>query len=518
MTSTETNAGPPETSRPLRWLLRLLGVIERVGNKLPHPFWLFVLMAGVVIVLSGILDALGVFAVSPADGERVEITSLLSRDGLHMMLGEAVDNFASFPPLALIVAVMLGVAVAERSGMLTALLRRTVTRVQPKYLTFALSLAGISASVASDAAYVVLVPLGALVFKAAGRSPILGLVVAYASIAAGYDASVFITAGDVLFAGITTSAAELVQPGHVVSPLANYFFTASSAIVLALVITAVTEFVLTRRAQSIEVDGDGVDEELGSMTLSDAERKGLRNAGWVLLGIVVVVAAALIPPSSPARGEDGGVLDSAVVTGIAVVLGLTFLLTGYVYGRTTGSLTRAREIPVAMAQGVRDLAPVIVLFFAASQFIAYFNWTNMGEVVAIRGAELLDHADVPTVVMFLGMLVAACVMGVLLTSGSALWTLIAPVFVPMFLLLNVPAETTLALYRIADSGTNLISPMSPYFAMALGFLQRYRKQAGIGTLMSLTLPIALSVLTAWTLLFLVWWGIGIPLGPGAPVR
>ncbi|EIE98494.1 AbgT family transporter [Saccharomonospora glauca] len=507
-----------KTSRSVRVTLRVLAGIERLGNKLPHPFWLFVIMAGIVVVLSAVLDALGAFAISPTTGERVEITSLLSGEGIQMMIGEAVDNFAAFPPLALIIVVMLGVAVAERSGMLSALLRRTVTRVPPKYLTFALAFTGVCASVLSDAAYVVLIPLGALVFKAAGRSPILGTVVAFGSISAGYDASVLVTAGDVLFAGISTSAADLIEPGYVVNPLANYFFTAVSAVVLGLVITLVTEFLLTKRTANMTVDGDSSDDDLGEMELTAAERKGLRYAGLVLLGFAVLIAAALIPSGSPFRGEDGGVLTSPIITGIALVLGLAFLIMGAVYGRVVGTLPKAADIPAAMATGVRDLAPVMVLFFAASQFIAYFKWTSMGEVIAVRGADLLGSLGVHPLVMLLGLIAVAAVMNLFITSGSAQWTLIAPVFVPMFMLLDVPPETTQAAYRIADSATNLISPMSPYFVMALGFLQRYRKNAGIGTLMSLTLPISIVVLTSWTLLFVAWWLTGVPLGPGAPVR
>ncbi|EHY91234.1 AbgT family transporter [Saccharomonospora azurea] len=518
MAETTETVSTEKTSRTVRVTLRVLAGIERLGNKLPHPFWLFVIMAGVVVALSAILDALGAFAISPADGERVEIKSLLSAEGLHMMVGDAVENFATFPPLALIIVVMLGVSVAERSGMLSALLRRTVTRVPAKYLTFALAFTGVCASVLSDAAYVVLIPLGALVFKAAGRSPILGTVVAFGSISAGYDASVLVTASDVLFAGITTSAVGLIDPDHVVNPLANYFFTAVSAVVLALVITLVTEFLLSKRTANMSVDGDGVDQSLGEMELTAQERKGLRYSGLALLVLAALVAAALIPPASPFRGEDGGVLSSPIITGIAVVLGLAFLLMGAVYGRVVGTLPKAGDIPAAMAVGVRDLAPVMVLFFAASQFIAYFKWTSMGEVIAVRGADLLDALGVHPLAMLIGMILVAAVMNIFITSGSAQWTLIAPVFVPMFMLLDVPPETTQAVFRIADSATNLISPMSPYFVMALGFLQRYRKQAGIGTLMSLTLPISMVVLVSWTLLFVAWWLLGIPLGPGVDVR
>jgi aminobenzoyl-glutamate transport protein len=512
------SADARSTSRTMAVLMRFLQFIERVGNKLPHPFWLFVIMAALVVALSAVLNALGAYAISPADGERIEVRSLLTAEGVRMMIGDAITNFAEFPPMALIVVVMLGVAVAERSGLLNALLRGSVTRVPDKLLTFALALTGVSASVASDAAYVVLVPLGAMIFKAAGRSPILGLVVAFGSISAGYNASLVLTPTDALFAGLTTSAAHLLDPAYVVTPLGNYFFTAASAVLLALIITAIAELVLARTTARMEVDGEGADADLGDMRLTPVERRGLLRALLVLVFVVLMIVALLVPSTSPLRGEDGGVLSSPVITGIAFVMGLLFLLLGAVYGRTTGSLARARDIPDAMATGVRDLAPVLVLFFAAAQFLAYFRWTGLGEVVAVRGAELLDSTGVPTPVLLVGMVLVCALMNILITSGSAQWALMAPVFVPMFMLLSIPPETTQAVFRVADSPTNVISPMSPYFAMALGFLQRYRRDAGIGTLLSMTLPISVAMLVGWTVFLLAWWGLGIPLGPGAPVR
>ncbi|GAB3476358.1 AbgT family transporter [Nocardiopsis coralliicola] len=513
-------ADPGAASRPMAALMRALQFIERAGNKLPHPFWLFSLMALFVILLSAVLNAFGVSAVSPVDGGEIAVKSLLSAEGAAMMLDGAVENFAGFPPLALILVVMLGVAVAERAGMLNALLRGSVTRVPPRLLTFTLALTGICGSIASDAAYVVLIPLGAMVFKAAGRSPILGLVVAFGSISAGYDASIMVTPVDALFAGLTTSAAQVIDPDYVVSPLGNYFFNAVSALLLALIVTAVAELLLARSTASMEVDGDteGAEEEFGALKLSAVERKGLRNAGLVLLAVAAVLIASLVPAGSPLRGEDGSVIASPIITGIAFIIGLVFLAMGAVYGRTTGSLPTMRDIPDAMAQGVRDLAPVIVLFFAASQFIAYFAWTGLGEVIAIHGSAVLGDAGVPIPVMLLGMLLIICVLNLMITSGSALLTLIAPVFVPMFMLLSIPPETTMAVYRVADSTTNVISPMSPYFAMALGFLQRYRRDAGIGTLLSMTLPLSVCMLIGWTALLMLWWALGIPLGPGAPVR
>src|SRR5690606_31556299 len=292
---------------------------------------------------------------------------------------------------------------------------------------------------------------------------------------------------------------------------------------LALIVTAVAELLLARRAAAMEAggsggDGEGDGDDLGDMRLSAEERRGLLYCGIVLVAVVAAFAAALAPAGSPLRGPEGTVMDSPVITGIAFLIGIMFMVLGAVFGRTTGSLTRARDIPDAMAQGVRDLAPVMVLFFAASQFLAYFAWTGLGEVIAIRGSSVLDEAGVPVPVLMLGMLVICCLMNLMITSGSALLTLVAPLFVPMVMLLAIPPETTMAVSRVADSTTNVISPMSPYFAMALGFLQRYRRDAGIGTLLSMTLPLSVCMLIGWTLLLMAWWALGVPLGPGAPVR
>ena len=502
----------------MRLLLGVLGFVERLGNKLPHPFWLFVVMAVIVVALSALLSAVGVSAVSPVDGETVRVRSLLSAGGAQVVFGDAVANFATFPPLAVILVVMLGVSVAEAAGLLSAMLRGGVTRVPARWLTFALALTGITGSVASDAAFVVLIPLGGLLFGAAGRSPVLGIVVAFGSVASGYNASLLITPTDALLAALTTEAAGLVDPGYVVTALDNYFFSAASAVVLAGLITLVTELVLAKSVGGADEGTADTRDELGSLVLTDTERRGLRHTGLALLAAVAVLAAVLAPPASPLRGPSGGVLDSPLVTGIAYVLGILFLVLGIVYGRTTGALPHLRDVPDAMANGVRDMAPVVVLFFAASQFLAYFDWTGIGEVAAIRGAEVLDSAGVHPVLLFLGMIAFSTVLNLLITSGSAQWALIAPVFVPLFMFLDVPPETTQAVYRISDSASNVVSPMSPYFAMVLGLLQRYRKDAGIGTLIALTLPICLTVLVGWTLLFLGWWALDLPLGPGTPVR
>ncbi|RZQ62367.1 AbgT family transporter [Amycolatopsis suaedae] len=513
MSTSEAKPAP----RLLNVLLRSLDGVERLGNKLPHPFWLFVILSGVLALASWGLAAGGVSAVNPATGKTVEAKNLLSVEGVQMMVGDVVKNYTSFPPLGTILVVMLGVAVAERSGLLAAVLRAGVSRVSPRWVTFALAFTGMVSHVASDAAYVVLIPLGALAFRAVGRSPILGIVVAFVSISAGYDASPLITPTDAILSGLTTAAAHTIDPAYVVTPVANYFFSLASSVVLAAVITLVTEKVLARRAESLPVDDDADEDDLGELKLKPEERRGLRAALIALVVFVVALVAAVLPPGSPLRGEGGSIVQSPLLTSIAIFLALGFLAAGWAYGKAAGTIGGARDVPGFMAHGFREMAPILVLFFAISQFLAYFKWTGIGEIVAIRGADLLKTAGISGPVVFLGILLVVTVINLIVTSGSAQWALVGPVFVPMLMLLDIPPETTQALYRIADSCTNAITPMSPYFVMALGFLQRYRRSAGIGTLASMTIPLSLTLLVVWTLLFFVFWGFGIPLGPGAPV-
>ena len=498
-------------------VLRALAVVERLGNALPHPFWLFWILAAILGVTSAALSAAGVSVISPADGEEVVVENLLSGEGLAMAVETAIDNFAGFGPMGTIVAVIMGVAIAERTGFLSAAMKVSVSRVPVSWVVFAVAFAGTVSHVASAAAYIILVPLGGLAFRAVGKSPILGVVVAYTSIASGYDASPVPTPNDAIFAGITTEAAQIIDPSAYVSPVSNWFFNIASSLVLATVITLVTNLVLAKRPD-LDADPDADLDDVASLELTPRDRSALRLA--VLAGVVALAAvvAAVLPSSSPLRGEDGSLTESPFLGGIAAVVAVMFALVGTVYGVRSGSIAQAADVPRLMAEGVRQMAPVLVLFFAIAQFLQYFKWTRIGDVIAVNSANALETTGVPIWLVFLGILALLSLVNVLVTSGSAMWAMAAPVVVPMLMLLDVPAETTQALFRIADSGSTAITPMSPYFIMALGFLQRYRKDAGIGTLASYTLPLAVCMTIAWTCLFFAWWWLGIPLGPGAPVR
>lgn len=515
-------------------LARVLGLIEVVGNKLPHPFWLFVLLALLVIPVSEVLARLGASAVDPVSGETVAVTSLLNAEGMRQIVAGVVPNIVEFPPLGVVLVVMLGVAVADGSGLITTTLRMVVAKVSPRWLTFVLALTGVTGSIASDAITVVLIPLGAAAFKAAGRSAVLGAVVAFASASAGFNASLVVNLTDPLLGGISTSAAQLVDPAYEVSPIANYYFSAASAVVLAALITLVTELVLTRmtdrvHAAELAAEQDGtatgpaVDDDRPGVTEENlrvytrAEVRGLRAAGLTVVATVIGYFLLLLLPFSPLRGvEETGALSSVLITDIAGPIALMFLLAGVAFGVVSGSVRRPSDIPELMSAGIRDIAPLLVLLAAAAQFIAFFSWTNIGSLIAISGSGLLDAAGLPLPLLFLSVVLIVAVLNLFLTSGSALYTLVAPVLVPMFMYLGVNPETTQMLYRIGDSAFNIITPLNAFFALTLGVVQQHLPRAGIGTLMSLLLPFAISILVVWYLFFLLWWSLGIPLGPGAP--
>ncbi|QGK69570.1 p-aminobenzoyl-glutamate transporter [Allosaccharopolyspora coralli] len=492
------------------WVTTVLGGIERVGNRLPHPVLLFLILSVVLAVASLVMAAMGLSATLPGDDESVDVRSLISAEGMRFALTDAVENFVTFPPLGTIVAVMLGIAVADRSGLLPTLLRVTVLKAPRSMVTLALMLAGVSGSIASDAAYIVLIPLGAMVFHSLGRNPLVGAVAAYVAVGAGYDASIFVTATDALLPGITTDAAAIIDPSVEVNALSNYWFSAVSAIVVAVVGAVVVDKVVTPRAGTYEGPPG---EELEK--ISGDQIRGLKAAGWTTLVFLVVCAIAWLPPGSPWRDADTGELvPSPFIEGIAVVLLVGFTAAGYAYGRVTGSIRRAADVPGLMRGGMEDIGNILVLFFVIAQFLAYFKWTGIGQWIAVHGAEVLERLNAPTPILLLLSVFLVFGLGLVITSGSAQWTLLAPVLVPMLMLVGIDPESTQAAFRIGDSTANVLTPMSPYFAVALGFLQRYRKDAGIGTLMSMTLPIALSMLAVWTVLFLLWIVLGIPLGVG----
>ena len=533
------NASPPTDphSAP-QTQTGVLGWVERIGNKLPDPFWLFVILAILTALSSWVGSRIGMSATNPGTGETLQVESLLTGENISKMVSEAVNNFVAFPPLGVILTVMLGVAVAEHAGLLSAMIRAMVAKVSPRMLTFMLALAGVTGSIASDAIFVIIVPLGAMAFHAVGRSPLVGTMVGFAAAAGGFNASLILNITDLLLAGISTSGAQILDPDYEVSPLANIFFVIPSSIVLAVLITLVTELYVEKRSgnmvDEVEIndealdiettaasgdndDNNNDDEETSSLSLSDVEAKGLKWSGVALLIFFVFYFLLLFLPASPFARPEEGFMESPLIRAIAVPIALMFLAVGLVYGFVTKSITGAADVPAFMTKGLTTLVPILVLFFAVAQFLAWFNWSNLGSWTAIKGAELLQRWDLPTVLLFFGFVVMVTLVNLFITSGSAQWSLMAPIVVPMMMLVGVSPEVTQMLFRIGDSASSIITPMSPYFALTLTFMQKYFKKAGVGTLISMALPYFFAILLGWFAFFLLWYFLGIPLGPGSPM-
>lgn len=510
-------------------LYRALSAIERAGNKLPHPFWLFVILCLLLGVASAALAGLGMTVTLPTNGEVVSVNSLFSLEGVKFAIESALTNYATFPPLVMIVVVLLGVAVAERSGLLTALLRGTIGRLPAPMLTFAIAFSSMIAHIMSDSAYLVMIPLGALAFRTVGRSPVLGLMVAYAATAVGFNASPLVTPQDAIRSSLSTAAAGIVDKDYVITPVATYFFTAASSVVLAATIALIVDKFLARRpefgASTLDADLLKADKvfnivdtpDNAAVKLTAIEARALKVTAVVFVLCVAVIAVMLVP-GSPFLGEGGSIVQSVVVKNIAIFICVIFALLGIVYGRITGSIPTLGDVPPAMAEGIRTLAPVLVLFFVVAQFLAYFKWTNIGSVISVNGAQALKSLDAPHLVILLVIVLAITFLNILITSGSAMWAILAPVVIPMVMYVGLKPEASMVAFMIGDSVTNCITPLNGYFVLALGYVQQFRKGAGIGTMLSFTLPLAVGVLVVWTAFFVLWYALGIPLGPGVPVR
>jgi aminobenzoyl-glutamate transport protein len=495
----------------------LLSAVERIGNRLPHPFALFVMLAVLVVVLSAVAAALGAGTVNPGTGKTILVRSLLSREGIGFMFTGMVDNFTGFPPMGLILVVMLGVGLADKVGLMPALMQATVTRAPAWSLTFAVFAVGICAGVASDAKYVVLIPLAAMVYQAAGRHPIAGAAAAYAAVGGIHDASFLITPTDAILSGISTQAARIINPQAHVTPLDNYFFTLPSALVLAVVGTLVVDRLIEPRLQRSlpqNVATAGRNAGDAPATLTTIERRGLRRAGWTALAYAALVALIVLPPGSPLRNAEGGLVPSPFLHSVVALVFGFFVAVGLAYGTSVGAIRSSQDVAGKMAEGVKELAPTLVLFFVIAQFLAYFKWSQLGQFVAIEGAQWLRGSGLTGLPLIVVFVLMTAVTNVFITSGSAQWSLMAPVFVPMLMLLGYEPAFVQAMFRIGDSASNIVSPMSPYFALTLACMQRYRPDMGIGTLFATMLPLAVALLLTWTGFLLLWLWADLPFGPG----
>lgn len=499
---------------------RWLNGIEAIGNRLPHPIALFAFFALAVVVISAICSALGVSATGEliSDGKLQETTvssvSLLTKEGLTYMLTHAVTNFTTYAPLGMVLAAMLGVGVAEQSGLIHTLLKYAVKLTPAKLITPAVVFLGVMSNIASDAGYVILIPLGAMIFRAYGRHPIAGFAAAFAGVSGGYSANLLIGSLDPLLAGISQAAASEINPGYEVSVMGNYFFLFASTFLITILGTFVTNKIVEPRLGTYE-DNQEVAEDMSLTTISPIEKKGMKKAGIAALIYVAIIVIAAIPSDSFLRNENGalfGTPTSPLLSGIVVLISLLFMIPGMVYGKTVGVFTKKNGVCNAMSKSMASMGSFIALAFISSQFINYFNYTKLGTIIAMTGANFLNKIQIGLVPLMIIFVLFSAFMNLFMGSASAKWNILAPVFVPMFMQLGYSPELCQLAYRIGDSSTNIITPMMTYFAVILTFAQRYDKKASIGTITATMIPYSIVFLIGWTLMLIVWLTLGLPIG------
>ncbi|MEJ2581819.1 MAG: AbgT family transporter, partial [Acidobacteriota bacterium] len=486
----------------------------RIGNALPHPATLFAIFAGSLILLSWLFSKLGVSAVNPTDGSAVLPINLISRDGLHWVLENTIHNFTDFAPLGTVLVAMLGIGVAEKSGLIGTGLRLMVHAAPRRLLTFVIVFAGVMSNMASDIGYVLLVPMGAVIFMSVGRHPIAGLAAAFAGVSGGFSANLLLGTIDPLLAGISQEAARIIDPAYTVTPACNYYFMVVSTFLVAAVGTWVTEKIIVPRLGAYQGEIPAEPGELQGLT--PEEKRGLWWAFLVSLLLLVLVLIGLVPENGILRdAETGSVLHSPFMHGIVTFIFLGGLLAGLAYGFAAGTFRSDGDVIKGMKESMESLGLYLVLVFFAAQFVAYFKYTNLGIIFAIKGADVLKASGFGPIPLMLGFVLLAAAINLCMGSASAKWAFMAPVFIPMFMLLGYSPELVQGVYRIGDSTTNLISPMMSFFALIVAFVQRYDPKAGIGTVIATMLPYSLAFLVVWTVLLVVWMLLGLPLGPGA---
>lgn len=506
---------------------RFLKGVEWLGNLLPHPVILFVWMSVFLLVLSAVLSYFGISVIDPrpegasgrsADGT-IEVVNLLNGEGLARIVENLVTNFTGFVPLGTVLVALLGVGIAERSGMISAALRGLVLNAPKKMVTFTIVFAGIMSNTAAELGYVVLIPLAAVIFHSLGRHPLAGIAAAFAGVSGGYSANLLLGTVDPLLSGITQEAARIIDPAYTVGAEANWYFMMVSTFLISGLGYLVTEKIVEPslgKYNPTDADDPSV-LDTKAERVSTIEKKGLFWAGISMLVFCLLLAWTVVPADGILRNAETGLLSgSPFLKGIVVFIFVFFAIPGYIYGKITGSIKNNQDVVDAMSHAMSSLSIYIVLVFFAAQFTAFFNWSNLGSVMAVSGATFLNDIGLTGPFLLIGFILICAVVNLMLGSASAQWAVTAPIFVPMLMLTGYAPEMIQAAYRIGDSTTNIITPMMSYFGLIMAVAIRYKRNTGVGTLMAMMLPYSIAFLVGWIILFCVWvFVFGLPVGPGA---
>lgn len=490
----------------------ILGTIERLGNMLPHPFILFLYIIVILAVISAILAAIGVSAVNPTTGELVEVQNIISRDGLVWIVENMLTNFSTFAPLGLVLAMQMAIGLAESSGLLDTFMRRAILGVPLWALSATVLFLGINGSIASEASIIVIPALAATAFQAMGKHPIAGLIAGYAATNAGFTANVLITATDALLYGVTEEAAQLIDTSVKLTPAINWYFMIASTVLLTAAGVFVNDRIITPRLG--EYRGA---EKASERVATDIEKKGLRNTGIFTLIYIILILICVVPKNGILRGENGSILESPFINGLVPILIVYFILAGVVYGKTVGTIKEGGDVPKMMAESLKSLTGYVVLVFVIAQFINMFSYTNLGTIIAVNASAGLQDVGFTGIPLVISVILITIVVNFFMTSGTAKWYIFAPIFVPMFMLLGYSPAFAQIVYRIGDSIANPLTPIYPYLPIVIGMAQKYEKNTGIGTIISMTLPYSIAFLLVWIVQIVVWMVFDLPLGPGASV-
>lgn len=492
---------------------RSLDIIEKSGNKLPDPVVIFISLCLIILFASFVTGKTGVSAKNPADGKVIEAVNLLTPEGIAKIISEAVNNFATFPPLGLVLVVMIGVGVAEKTGYFETLMKYTIEKTPRKIIVPMIILVGILGNAAGDAAPIVLPPIAAMVFIKLGYHPVAGLVMAYASALGGYSASLMIGMSDALIVSFTEPAAKLVDDSIPVNAVMNYYFLCVSTVVLLIAAWFVTVKITIPRFGAYKSDVHTAAEDV-----TPTERKAMIYANIALLIAMVIVTFLVVPENGLLRNAKTGSLiqDSPLMNGIVPIITVLFFVPGLVYGFAAGTMRSTKKFAEMLGDAMSTMGPFIVIVFFAAQMLAYFKWSNLGTIIAIKGAEALQGQN--GVVLILGVLALSAFINMLIGSASAKWAIMAPILVPMLMLLGFHPAFTQVIYRVGDSITNPITPMMPYLPLLLSYAQRYVKDIGLGTLIAALMPFSVAFGIFWTILLIVWYLTGLPVGPGGPIH
>lgn len=498
----------------------ILNSIETIGNKLPHPATIFVILCITIALVSGIMAKLGVSVTYEGlDRSTMEIktmtanvVSLLNPEGIRYMFTSAVKNFTSFAPLGTVLVALLGVGLAEGTGLIGTILTKLVTSTPKRLITLVVVFAGVMSSIASDAGYVILVPLGAMVFLSFGRHPMAGLAAAFAGVSGGYSANLLAGPTDALLAGISTEGAKLFSDSVYVSAADNWYFIIASTFLITIVGTFVTEKIVEPKLG--EYKGT---EKVELKDISLEQKKGLKFAGFSLVIFLVLIGLTLLPNGILRNPQTNEILNSPFMDSIVVIIALLFMIPGIAYGLGAKTIKNDKDVINLMSKSMSTMGGYIVLVFFASQFVQYFNYTNIGIVIAVNGANLLKNigfTGIPLIILFI---ILTAFINLFMGSASAKWAIMAPIFIPMLMNLGSSPALVQMAYRIGDSTTNIISPLMSYFALIVAFAEKYDKKSGVGTLITTMVPYSIAFLIGWTILLIIWLMFNIPLGPGVSV-